>query len=405
MATNTFINPTQIAKEALLQLDNELVMAKLVHRDYDNEIMDKNGGMITVRRPPKYSVRDGATASIQDSTYGSVSVAIDKYKGVDLEFSTRDLTLSMPDLSKLHIAPAMRAIANQIDADLLSLALKSPNWVGTPGTTMGAFTAVSRGAQRLMEQAIPGAINGVLSPADNFGLVNTLTGLYVQDVAKTALTRAKLPTLAGVDLYGSQNVPSLTVGTRAASGASAINGASQVSAYSAVNTTMTQTLNLKTLTAGHTIAAGEVFSIAGVFAVNPVTGAALDYLQQFTVTTAATATGAGLAALTIYPAIITALPYATASAAPADSAAVTWVGAASTASRQNVFFNKNAFALVTRPLDLPPGSNGAARESYKGISIRVVPYYNGATDVSSWRLDVIYGVKAIYPEMSVRVSG
>lgn len=403
--TNTYIDPTQVAREALIQLDNNLVMAKLVHRDYEDEMMDKNGGSITIRRPPKYTVRDGATASPQNSTFGSVTVSIDKYKGVDLQFTSRDLTLRIEKFSEMHIKPAMRALANQIDMDLLDLALKSPNWVGTPGNTFGGFDDVSRVAQRMMEQAVPEPRVGVLSPADHFGLLNNFTGLYIQDTAKTALERAKLPMVSGIELYASQNVRALTVGTRAASGATLINGGSQTSAYASVNTTMTQTLNVDGLTSGHTIKAGEVFSIANVYAVNPVTGETLDYLAQFTVTADATANGSGQAALTIYPAIIITAPYKTASAAPADNAAVTWLGTASTAYRQNIFFNKNAFALVMRPLEIPPSSNGATRETYKGLSVRVTPYYDGANDESNWRLDVIYGVKAIYPELSARASG
>lgn len=405
-ATNSFIDPTQVAREGLMQLDNELVMANLVYRDYEEEMMDKSGGSITIRRPPKYSVRDGAVASAQNTNFGSVVVSIDKYKGVDFEFSSRDLTLRIDEFSEKHVKPAMRALANQIDMDLLDLALKSPNWVGTPGNTMGGFDDVSRVAQRLMEQAVPGPISGILSPADNFGLLNNITGLYIQDTAKTALTRAKLPPLAGIDLYASQNVRAMTVGTRAASGATLINGASQTSTYTSVATTMTQTLAVDGLTSGHTIAAGEVFSIANVYAVNPVTGETLDYLQQFTVTATATANGSGqIAALSVYPALITAAPYKTVSAAPADNAAVTWLGTASTAYRQNIFFNKMAFALVTRPLVIAPGSVGAKRETYKGLSARVTPVYDGVNDVSLWRFDMIYGVKAIYPELSARASG
>lgn len=404
-ATNSFIDPTQVAREGLMQLDNELVMANLVYRDYEEEMMDKGGGSITIRRPPKYTVRDGAVASAQNTNFGSVVVSIDKYKGVDFEFSTRDLTLRIEDFSERHIKPAMRALANQIDMDLLDLALKSPNWVGTPGNTFGGFDDVSRVAQRMMEQAVPAPINGILSPADHFGLLNNFTGLYIQDTAKTALTRAKLPMVAGIDLYASQNVRPLTVGTRAASGATLINGASQTSTYASVATTMTQTLNVDGLTSGHTVKAGEVFSIANVYAVNPVTGETLDYLAQFTVTTDATANGSGQIALSIYPAIITAAPYKTASAAPADNAAVTWLGTASTIYRQNIFFNKMAFALVTRPLVIAPGSVGAKRETFKGISARVTPVYDGVNDVSLWRFDMIYGVKAIYPELSCRASG
>jgi hypothetical protein len=39
------------------------------------------------------------------------------------------------------------------------------------------------------------------------------------------------------------------------------------------------------------------------------------------------------------------------------------------------------------------------------FSVRVVPYYDGVNDVSNYRLDVLFGVKAIDPRLAVRISG
>jgi hypothetical protein len=46
-----------------------------------------------------------------------------------------------------------------------------------------------------------------------------------------------------------------------------------------------------------------------------------------------------------------------------------------------------------------------ARETYKGLSVRLIPYYNGLTDVSSWRCDVLFAVKTVDPRMAVRMTG
>jgi len=37
----------------------------------------------------------------------------------------------------------------------------------------------------------------------------------------------------------------------------------------------------------------------------------------------------------------------------------------------------------------PPGAVDVARKSYKGYSVRVIPYYDGVNDLSNWRLDVL----------------
>ena len=51
------------------------------------------------------------------------------------------------------------------------------------------------------------------------------------------------------------------------------------------------------------------------------------------------------------------------------------------AYRQNMMFHRNAFALVMVPMVKPPGAVDVARESYKGTSVRVIPYYDGTNDV------------------------
>jgi hypothetical protein len=404
-ATNTLLTSSIVLKEALLQLDNNLVMANLVYRDYSDEFVDKNGATVTIKKPPKYTVRDGATASPQDTTIGSTTVSVDKFKGVDLQFSTLDLTLSVDRFSELHIKPAMRALANQIDGDLFGLYPAVWNYVGTPGTTMGSFAAVARAAQRMDEMAMPMDRNMVVSPADNYGLLNNMTGLYINDVAKTALQKAKLPPLANFELYSGQNVATFTTGARG--GTPVVNGASQATTYLASRTTNSQTFSVSGASNSITgwAKAGDVFTIAGCFAVNPVTGAALPYLQQFTVLSDANSNGSGIVSLTISPAIITAAPYKTVSAAPANSAALTFVGSASTGYPQNLAFCKEAFALVNRPLVMPEGVIGAHRETFKGISARIIPYYDGTNDLSNWRLDIIYGVKAVYPDLAARVAG
>jgi hypothetical protein len=157
--------------------------------------------------------------------------------------------------------------------------------------------------------------------------------------------------------------------------------------------------------------AGDVITFAGVYAVNPVPGegtsgkTVMPYLQQFTVTADASSNGSGAATLTISPAIITTGPYQTVDAAPADDATITVLGTASTAYPQNLGFHKNAFALVTVPLEMPDGAAFKARESHNGLSVRCVKDYDIDTDDDIIRLDILYGIKAIYPDLATRLWG
>jgi hypothetical protein len=189
-----------------------------------------------------------------------------------------------------------------------------------------------------------------------------------------------------------------------------VNGGAQGVAYTSVLNTESVPGISSLITSGWTASSailkqGDVFTCAGVFAVNPVTKVTLPYLQQFVVQADTSSDGAGAATISIAPAIITSGAKQTVSAAPANSAAITVLGTASTGYAQNMAFNKNAFGLVVVPMVKPPGAVQVARESYKGLSVRLIPYYTGSTDTSAWRLDVLYGKKTLDPRLACRVAG
>jgi len=411
-ATNAILTPSVIAKEALMLLENNLVMASLVHRGYEEEMKQsvngyKKGGVVNVRRPAKYTWRAGATASPQDSVEKSFPVTVNTQGGVDLQFSSSDMTLSIGDFSNRFLKSAMITVAQQIDSDLARLYRTVWNWVGTPGTQLTTFAGFGRAPQRLTEMAVPaGERMALLSPNDKWGLLGGFTGLFVGDVAKSALTKAKLPPVGDVDLYESANVKTHTVGTKA--GTPLVNGASQNTTYAASGATNSQSLITDGWTASSAILKrGDVFTIANVFAVNPVSKDVLPYLQQFVVNADISADGTGNATLNISPAIITTGAYQTVSAAPADNAAITVLGTASTGYAQNMVFHKNAFGLVMVPMEIPSGvpDGKVGRETHNGLSVRLLPYYDGTNDYDNWRLDVLYTAFPIFPDLACRLNG
>jgi hypothetical protein len=150
---------------------------------------------------------------------------------------------------------------------------------------------------------------------------------------------------------------------------------------------------------------GDIITIAGVNAVNPVTKADTGFLRQFTVKADVTSDGSGNATLTVSPAIVSSGAQQRVSATPADNAAITVLGTASTGYSQNMVFHKNAFSFASVPMHMPAAAYGGSRQSYKGISLRLIPTYDGTNDEEAWRFDVLYGVKAIDPRLAVRLSG
>src|SRR5690242_19008650 len=96
---NTYLNASIIAQEALMILENNTVMGNLVYRGHESEFTDSYNGYtpgqtVNVRRPADFTVRDGKTASVQDVTEGSFKLTVNKQKGVDLRFSSLDLTMN-----------------------------------------------------------------------------------------------------------------------------------------------------------------------------------------------------------------------------------------------------------------------------------------------------------------------
>lgn len=402
--SNTTLTADIIAKEALTLLDNNLVMSKQVFRGYEDDFDKKVNGYavgetLSIRRPTDFTVRDGAVMDAQDVVEGKMSVTVDKFKGIDFKFTSQDLTLRIEDLSERVMKPAMIQLANQVDKDLMGLYKFIPNWMGTAGNTIDSFADFAKGPQRMDEYAVPLDGRGaVLAPADHWGLLGSQTALFIQEAAKGAYRNRALGMIGGVDTYMTQNIPTHITG---ADLSGTVNQAitTATTTYASVKDTMQQTITVASLN----LNAGDVFTIANVNGVNPVTKADLGFAKQFVCISYAANS------LVFYPAMIWTGAFQNVQVASGttdlNTAAITAVGTAATGYRQNMIFTERALALVSVPLVSPPGAVDVARRTYKGTSVRVIPVYDGINDVSAWRLDMLYGVKAVDPRLATRLSG
>lgn len=404
-SANVFITPSIIAKESLMQLKNNLVMGQLVHRDYSKEFV-KVGSTISVRKPVKFRSSSGATRVSSDVLEGTVPIVIDTQKHVSWDFVSTDLTLTVDNYSERYIKPAMITLAQDVESSLMGLYSTVPNWVGTAGTTPSTFLHVGAARQRLVENAAPvgETLNAVLSPAAALQIANDMKLQFQPSKQLTAIEKVRIGKYAGLETYEAQSVINHTVG--ALGGTPLINGASQTSNSTPQANSMSLITDGWTAAASGRLKAGDVFTIAGVFAVNPKSYATQTFLKQFVVTADVSSDGSGNLTATISPPIVTSGPYQNVSAGAADNAAITVLtGTAATAYAQNLCFHKNAFALVMADLDLPDGAAFKARESYDNLSVRVVKQYDIDLDRDIIRLDILYGVKTIYPELAVRLTG
>lgn len=412
--SNTTLTADVIAAEALEILEGELVMANLVHRAHESEFSKTVNGYtvgetISIRRPADFTVRDGRTAVAQDVVEGKTSITIDKQKGIDFKFTSADLTLKIGELRERVIRPAMIQLANQVDLDLMAEYKNIPNHVTIPSGGIDSFADFALAPTRMDTCAMPQeGRKAILSPADHWALLGSQTGLFIQDAAKGAYRNAKLGMIGGVDTYMSQNVPVHLTGARTGSDltdtTSEAYNAGHLWADVKNSTQVTFHIDGFASDVAGILLPGDTFTIATVYDVHPVTKARLPHLKMFTVMAIATSASTE-ADVQIWPPIITSGAQQTVSApALLDGLAVVYQGVASTLYTQNLFFHKNAFALCMVPMEKPPGAVEVARKSYNGISVRLIPYYDGGNDVSNWRLDILYGVKTIDPRLGVRAS-
>lgn len=394
---NTFLTASMITREALRVLHQKLNFVGNVNRSYDDSFAKsgaKIGDTLRVRLPNKYTVRTGATLSAQDTTESSVSLQIATQKGVDLNFTSAELTLSLDDFSKRIINPAMAVLASAIEADALSMYADVYQSVGTAGTVPNSLLTYLQAKARLDNSlAPPDSRNIILDPLSQITIVDALKGLFNDPkVLSQQYREGVMGSTAGMDWYQNTLIPTHTNGTTV-TGLS-VSGGSQVGAALLIGGTANT----------NTFKKGTTFTIAGVFEVHPETKVTTSRLQQFVVTADVTATTT-TTTLAISPSIVISGALQNVSGSPAASAAITVVsGSASTGYLQSLAFHQDAFTFATADLIMPNNQDFAARQVQDGISMRIVRAYDISNDKFPCRLDVLYGYKTIRPELAVRVT-
>lgn len=400
---NALLTISLITREALRVLENNLTFTKLVNRQYDDRFGvegAKIGTTLNVRKPPRYIGRVGQAINIENSIETQVPVTLNTQRGVDIQFSSQDLALSIDDFSDRFIKPAIASIANAIDADGLSQYTAVYNSVGTPGTVPNALLTYLNSGVLLNNNAAPmdGDRYMVISAQMQATIVDALKGLFQASAAIAEQYRkGEMGQTIGFEWYMDQNVANFTVGPQG--------GVPTMSLVANQSGSSINTIGW-TAAAAARLVVGDTFTIANVNGVNPQSRQSTRALQQFVVTAPVASDGAGAATIQIAPPIVgPGSAFQTVDALPAASAAITVVGAAGQQSLQGMAFHKDWITLACADLPLPGGVDMAARVSDRqlGMSVRLVRAYNISTDQFPCRLDILYGWAPLRPELAVRV--
>jgi hypothetical protein len=397
-----------ITNDAVIVLENNLTIAKFIDRSYEPQFGregEKVGATIQVRKPPRFLGRTGPALTIEDEYETGVPLTLTTQFGVDIQFTSQEMGLQIQDFRERILVPILATIANRVDRDCCGLFSSVANQVGTAGVTPASQQVILLAGQKLNEMGAPIDTNRacVLGSAANAGIVNGLVGLFnpmgkISDNYDTG----NMGNALGFKFSLDQNIQNQVNG--ALGGSPQINGGGQgITSGWAASTNLVS--NNWTAAAAQRLNGGEVITLAGCFAVNPQSRVSTGSLQQFVVNGPQSTDGAGNMTLNISPAIITAGPFQNVSASPTANGAITISGAANAVLPQNLAFHKNAFTLAMADLPLPNGVDFAKRAEYRGFRIRVVRAYDINGDRMPLRTDVLYGTKALLPELAVRITG
>lgn len=409
---NTLLTPTEITRETLRLLHNNLAFIKNVNREYDDRfansgasVSGKIGPTLQIRRPVQFTVRTGATLSLQDVVETKKDLTVSTLKGIDWEFSDTDLTLTIDKFSERYLKSAAARLATELDFDALSMYQQVWNQVGTPGTTPNTSLVYLQAGEVLDDSTAPrdGRRVVVINPAAQAATVEALKGLF-QSAEKISEQYEKgvMGIGLGWKFLMDQSIRVHTVGPLG--GTPLVNGANQGIASGYAETTSLVT-DAWTAGAAQRLAKGDVFTIANVFQVNSETKQSVGKVQKFVVTADASSDGSGNLTAIVSPALIRGGAYQNINAAPADNAALTVIGTAATGYPINMAFHKEAFTFVSADLELPKGTDMASRAQSDGISLRFIRDYDVTNNRRISRFDVLYGFVAVRPEFACRIIG
>lgn len=361
---NTFLTPKIIANEALMVLESQLTMANLVHRDYSQEFV-KVGDTITVRKPAKFVAKNFVgTTHGQDITEGSVDVKMDRFRDVTVNVTSKELTLDIKDFSAQVVTPALSAIAQAIDMDLLAVGVEKAGKTATVSSTPKLDDIAGVGKALDMSKA-PLQNRRLVLPAEIRYKYNTLDNFAKQCYAgdSRALRDAEIGKVYTCETFASENCPHSAAATPGT-----------VTAYKVAGTKDTQQF---TVTGGNPatgkIAAGDQLIVGG-------------YLYTVTEDLTLTSGGGTLKVDQNLPADIE----------ETDAKVISKAHA--------LGFHRNGIALVTRQLELPMGASKAHIASANGLAVRVVMDYDSTSKTDSISFDIIYGIKELDTSLLVDFS-
>lgn len=216
---NDAMIPEIWANMGLAILEENMVAAALVHRDFSPEVA-QFGDVVNTRRPGQFKIRrkgDNDPVVGQDAITNNVRVPLDQHFYTNFTIKDGEASKSFQDLVDIHLLPGMQNIARAIDRAILGRVHGFlANTVGQLGGLTGANARDVMLAAREKLNENKAFFNGrhlVVSPASETSLLKANNDLFLGADKRgddgTALREASLGRLLGFDVWMDQNVSSV----------------------------------------------------------------------------------------------------------------------------------------------------------------------------------------------------
>jgi len=375
--SNTFITPTDVARDASIVLSNLLVTGNLVTRDKEAKFKgNKIGDSMKVTVPPVLDDPNefAGTTSATSVVETEIDLTLEKHFYHRVDLTSKQKSLELSEFTRLITTPIMRSFGQGIDKYFTKqMQVFRAQLAGSVANRPSTAAHIAAANKKLNDALIPKSGRVALVDTTVEESLIQLAQFSSQDYGDgpAALKSAILGTR-----YGFQFVvdPFLGAFSRSAA-ANDIAGTVLTNGTPAEGAT---TINIDGITSETgTIYAGTVFTLAGD---------TTRYVVRKDATIAANAT-----TLTIYPAL---------QAAPGDGAALEFEAA----GYMNVAFHPNAIAgAIVAPEPLMGGSSTV--QSYNGISVRVSQDSSIVTLADSVVFDVFVGARVIQPNGGCLIAG
>jgi hypothetical protein len=409
----TLLTIDMVTKEAMRIAHEKCQFIGTVDRQYDDSYANtgaKIGSALRVRLPNQYVRTQGSRVmdvQEQAETAGTITLATQDH--VDMRFNSAELALSIDEVSRRYIEPAMSVLVSGVESDFLAYATKKVyNWAGTAGTAITDLTAPGAARAKLNQFLAPKDGNRYIQmDSTNMGVIINGLRLTVNPSDQTSeayregyITRTSMATWYENDRLWSLTNNADIVGTpNATSGVT--DGGNQMYMYSTV--------------ASAAQVVGSVFTMATVYACHPETKAPYPFLKSFVVTAASTTDTTAATGLTTFdpPIYLTGPKQNVCTKAGAKMLAsdfgtnmtFAFEGVASASYVQPLMYHKEAFQFVTADLPIMDDAAKCVRMTQDGLSLRVWQASDIRNDELLMRIDMLYGFAALRPEWACRIIG